>query len=52
MRKEKVIWHGGKVHDFKLFSFFLNHQFEEQIEKVTDVMNDCIDSSVQMLFGL
>ena len=31
------------------FFFFTSTEFEEQIERATDVMNDCIDSAVQML---
>ena len=49
MRKEKIIWHGEKVHNFNFFFFFTFSEFKEQIESVTDVKNDCIDSSVQML---
>ena len=30
--------------------FFTSSEFKEQIERVTDVMNDYIDSSVQILW--
>ena len=49
-RKGHLAW--GKSTDFNFFSlffFFTSSEFEEQIERATDVMNDCIDASVQML---
>ena len=42
----------GEKYRFQIFFsffFFTSSEFEEQIERVTDVMNDCIDSSVEML---
>ena len=30
--------------------FFTSSEFEEQVERATDVMNDCIDACVQMLW--
>ena len=31
-------------------NFFTSSEFEEQVERATDVMNDCIDACVQMLW--
>ena len=41
-RKEKIIWREEKVNDFKASGF------KEHIEKASDKMKECIDTSIQM----
>ena len=45
-RKEKIIWREEKVNDFK--AYITSSEFKEHIEKASDKMNECIDTSIQM----
>ena len=43
----------GEKYRFQIFFsffFFTSSEFEEQVERATDVMNECIDACVQMLW--
>ena len=45
-RKEKIIWREEKVNDFK--AYITSSEFKEHLEKASDKMNECIDTSIQM----
>ena len=46
-RKEKIVWREEKVNDFK--AYITPSEVKEHIEKASDQMNECIDTSIQMI---